>query len=691
VRKLAIFILCLVLIFSVAGVAGADEGGRSSNAYLVRTFVDEEGRQIDEIIVPGRPPEIKAAVATVPEPNPALAVNVLSNVPAFNWSYGCSATSAAMLFGYYDNTGYSNMYAGPTDGGVCPMDNSVWGSGIAGSEGECPLSATRKWIDGRTTRGHVDDYWVESDSTSPDPFIGHWIEHAHGDCTGDYMGTNQSLLGNPDGQTTFYCDSYGDPLYDYILYEPGERDGCHGLRLFAESRGYAVVTNFSQYIKGQGSDPNKGFTFADFQSEIDAGRPVLIQVEGHTMLGYGYNTSGQTVYIQDTWDRSPHSMPWGGTYQGFEHYGVAVIQLATAAPNNPPNTPSNPSPGNHATGVSINADLSWTGSDPDIGDTLTYDVHFGTSTSPPLVSNDQSATSYDPGTLANNTKYYWKIVATDNHGAPSAGPLWDFTTNSASALPCAFDGSVTLDGDPCPGAIVEARQDSTVVRTAMVTADSMYFMVIPQASDTGLPAEGDTLNFFVDGYFGGTDTWESGETKTLNLATATAGEDNPDVATGLATILGKLELVYGFHDGYWTWYNPGWPAAQNTLDTLYMGTGYWIKVSEACILIYGANTYELDVGWNLIGWLGYQPALVDEPSVTEGLATISDKLELVYGFYGGSWTWYNPDWPANQNTLTTLYIGWGYWINVTGVCDLTYGANTYQLDAGWNLIGWLGG
>jgi hypothetical protein len=240
------------------------------------------------------------------------------------------------------------------------------------------------------------------------------------------------------------------------------------LRLFAQSRGYAVVANFSQYIKGQGSDKNKGFTFADFQSEIDAGRPVLIQLEGHTMLGYGYNTSGQVVYMHDAWDRSPHQMTWGGLYQGYSHLAVTVIQLkAAAAPNSPPNVPSSPSPANHAAGVSLDADLSWTGGDPDAGDTVTYDVYFGTGSSLPKVSGDQSACSYDPGTLNGNTKYYWKIVARDNHQAYTIGPLWDFTTGPAPNSPPntpsnpspanhATGGSIDADlswtgGDPDPG------------------------------------------------------------------------------------------------------------------------------------------------------------------------------------------------------------------------------------------------
>jgi hypothetical protein len=98
--------------------------------------------------------------------------------------------------------------------------------------------------------------------------------------------------------------------------------------------------------------------------------------------------------------------------------------------NTPPNIPSNPSPANDATGASINAHLSWTGSDPDAGNTVTYNVYFGNSSAAPMAmaSQNQAGTSYDPGTLAYNTTYYWKIVATDNYGASTIGPLWDFTT-----------------------------------------------------------------------------------------------------------------------------------------------------------------------------------------------------------------------------------------------------------------------
>jgi hypothetical protein len=103
--------------------------------------------------------------------------------------------------------------------------------------------------------------------------------------------------------------------------------------------------------------------------------------------------------------------------------------------NNVPNVPSNPSPANNAPAVPVSAGLNWSGGDLDASDVITYDVYFGTSETIPLVSSNQSATTFDPGMLAYNTTYYWQIVATDDHGASTMGPLWDFTTAHKEA-PC---------------------------------------------------------------------------------------------------------------------------------------------------------------------------------------------------------------------------------------------------------------
>jgi formylglycine-generating enzyme required for sulfatase activity len=109
------------------------------------------------------------------------------------------------------------------------------------------------------------------------------------------------------------------------------------------------------------------------------------------------------------------------------HHSAIGFRCAMSIVNRPPAIPSLPSPADSAIGQSVDVDLSWSGSDPD-GDTLTYDVYFGTSSAPPLASSGQSATTYDPGTLANSTTYYWRIVAHDNHDHSTSGPVWSFTT-----------------------------------------------------------------------------------------------------------------------------------------------------------------------------------------------------------------------------------------------------------------------
>jgi len=99
---------------------------------------------------------------------------------------------------------------------------------------------------------------------------------------------------------------------------------------------------------------------------------------------------------------------------------------------NPPSIPSDPSPADNATNVSISTNLSWNCSDPD-GDGIRYDIYFGAALPPSLVALDQTGTTYSfISSMQSNTTYYWNIVAKDKPATGGSkttyGPLWSFTT-----------------------------------------------------------------------------------------------------------------------------------------------------------------------------------------------------------------------------------------------------------------------
>ena len=278
----------------------------------------------------------------------------IANFPSYKWVFGCSAVSGAMISAYYDRNGYANMYTGPTSGGLMPLTDTAWPTWSDGYETypNNPLIASHKNVDGRTTRGSIDDYWVKYGSSANDPYItGGWTQHTWGTAIGDYMKTSQSAYGNTDGSTTFYnWTSKPDKLTcaDMVSNNIHTKDGTYGRKLFYEARGYTVTDCFNQK-----TDNNSGgFTPANFKAEIDAGHPVLLNLAGHSIVGYGY--SGSTIYIRDTWDNDTghiYTMTWGGSYGGMTLLSVSVVRMVPAVTytrylpilwNPPPNPFQNP-------------------------------------------------------------------------------------------------------------------------------------------------------------------------------------------------------------------------------------------------------------------------------------------------------------------------------------------------------------
>lgn len=252
---------------------------------------------------------------------------VLANaLPEAEYMYGCTPTAVAMILGYYDLYGYRgtdlpNMIEGDVDSKSRGTDGNAYNMN-AFDTALGRATATESFVsrfharDGKETTPKQElTYAFKSDNRTLDTDV--W------DCIADYLGTGQFWRGNENLSTTVTYGSL-EELYENDC-EIEIKDGStkrtvryvdtsmlHGLNLYVQSRGYALdgeITGCYLVDVVGGS-----FTFADYMREIDAGRPVMISVQGHSMAGYGYNEETQEIIFDDCYV-SGRRMKWNGTYR----------------------------------------------------------------------------------------------------------------------------------------------------------------------------------------------------------------------------------------------------------------------------------------------------------------------------------------------------------------------------------------
>ena len=329
--------------------------------------------------------------------------------------------------------------------------------------------------------------WIENDSpntpSNPDPSNGE-----------DDVEVDTDLswtCSDPDGDDLTYDVYFGansnPPLaasgIDETTYDPGTLD--YGVTYYWKIKAIdpyggtttGPVWHFTTWINTapnvpSNPDPYDGETNVNVQSDISwtcsdpdgdalyydiyfgtSSNPPLIGEN----LGQNVFDPGQMEFTTKYYWKIVAEDVWGAETAG-------PIWSFTTGSNNPPNSPSSPQPPSGSTNVDVEADLSWSCSDPD-GDELVYDIYFGTSSDPPLVYVAWPETTYDPGVMDFDQKYYWKIVAEDIYGEQRTGPKWSFTTGhndppNTPSNPSPADGSenipldITLSwsgGDPNPG------------------------------------------------------------------------------------------------------------------------------------------------------------------------------------------------------------------------------------------------
>lgn len=178
---------------------------------------------------------------------------------------------------------------------------------------------------------------------------------------------------------------------------------------------------------------------------------------GVILPGYGASYEHADILVPNVKDVLIYHKPTinessGNIIEPYYEKGSITVRVFIGGipPNYPPYEPCEPDPFNGHLSVRWDANLSWTCWDPD-GDPVTFDIYFGTTNPPPKVESNQSAKSYDPPGIMNESKdYHWQIVAWDNHGHSTAGPIWSFTTKpntppNKPSNPSPADGATCVD------------------------------------------------------------------------------------------------------------------------------------------------------------------------------------------------------------------------------------------------------
>ncbi|MHC4498453.1 MAG: choice-of-anchor Q domain-containing protein, partial [Planctomycetota bacterium] len=232
-----------------------------------------------------------------------------------------------------------------------------------------------------------------------------------------------------------------------------------------------------------------------------------------------------------------------------------------------PGQASNPNPPDIATDVNSTAVLIWTA-----GSYATWhDVYFGTSSSPQFASN-QTATTFDPGTMAFGTTYYWRIDEINKWGT-TTGQVWSFTTRSlpgqaSNPNPVDYATDIVLDanltwtagsdatshdvyfGTSSPGAF-QGNQSETTFDPGTLGSGKTYYWRIDEVNPCGTTT--------------GT-TW--------SFTTMSLEATNPNPVNGATNVSRTADLSWtadpgaSSHDVYFGTSNPP-PSIQNQTGTTY--------------------------------------------------------------------------------------------------------------------------
>jgi len=121
-------------------------------------------------------------------------------------------------------------------------------------------------------------------------------------------------------------------------------------------------------------------------------------------------------------------------------------------------------------------------------------------------------------------------------------------------------------------------------------------------------------------------------------------------------------------------YKPTWSDANNTLGDIEVGSGYWVKRKTSGTKMLSASgapgdvtatSIRLSAGWNSVGYVPQQAGNVRTVLANALSAGLVERVT------SGDEA-FNPTWPDEDNTLTVMTPGRGYWIKAKTSGEFVY-------------------
>jgi hypothetical protein len=438
--------------------------------------------------------------------------------------YGYGGIAYVNVFGYAD---YSYDWSGfpkeKSPAWVTPMNNGDSYADTAEAISHELGHNLGLSHDGRPGGGDYDYYWGHgTGNTSWAPIMGAgYNKHVTQWSQGDYYDSNQTQddLDIINGKLAYRSDDHGDSsgsataisiTSGIIASTTGVVEQTTDVDVFSLSLTAGDLSiDIDPYVCANGT---RGGNLDVSAVLYDSGSALIVSnnptSETYADIAATIPSSG-TYYLHitgvgtgDPLDSSPSG------YTAYGSLGQYYISGTISDSVSPPGPASSPSPSDAGTDIALNADLSWT-----MGNgAVSNKVYFGTTT--PLNGDDlkttQTAATYDPGALAVDTTYYWRIDGV-NAGGTTTGTEWSFTTvpappsaatspapgNSATDLALDTELSWTMGSGavsnkvyfgtttPLDGDDLKSTQTGTTYEPGALAVDTTYYWRIDEINAGG--------------------------------------------------------------------------------------------------------------------------------------------------------------------------------------------------------------